>query len=134
MTGLEIIGVIGGSAGIVSLIKAGIDVYNAKGNKTKVDISNMETMLKDAMARNEKLEEKFDKFQKESHTYVESLRGKILTLEDRIDKQEARINDFEKVVNSAWRCDFPPSLEECPVFQEYQKRRMCESCEHHKEA
>lgn len=132
MDWLNILGAIGGSAGLVALIKAGIDLYNAKGNKTKVDISNMETMLKDAMTRNEKLEEKFDKFQKESHAYVESLRGRIVNMEERITKQETRLNDFEKVVNSAWRCDFPPSLEDCPVFKEYEKRRLCEDCGHKK--
>ena len=46
---LEILGAIGGSAGIVALIKVGIDLYNAKSNKTKVDVSNMQKINGDVV-------------------------------------------------------------------------------------
>ena len=134
MNWLEVVGAVGGAAGIVALIKAGIDVYHAKGSKTKVDISNMETMLKDSMERYDKLEAKFDAFQKESHKYVESLRARIMSFEDKVNGLENRINHFEKVVNSAWRCNYPDDIQDCPVIKEYEKRHLCEGCEHHKEA
>lgn len=49
MSWLEILGAIGGSAGIVALIKVGIDLYNAKSNKTKVDVSNMQKINGDVV-------------------------------------------------------------------------------------
>jgi hypothetical protein len=119
---------IGGSAGLVALIKVGIDIFNARSNRNVVDISNMEKMLHDAMDRYEKLEQKFDKFQKESHTYVESLRSRISCMEGKIQGQEARMNNFEKVVNTAWRCKFPQNIQECPVIAEYEKRHLCAEC------
>lgn len=119
---------IGGSAGLVALIKVGIDIFNARSNRNVVDISNMEKMLHDAMERYDKLEQKFDKFQKESHTYVESLRSRIVGMEDKIQGMEARVNNFEKVVNTAWRCKFPQNIQECPVIAEYEKRHLCEEC------
>ena len=134
MDWLNIVGAIGGGAGLVALIKAGIDIYNAKSNRNTVDISNMEKMLNDAMARYDKLELKFDKFQKESHTYVENLRGRIVGLEEKINTQEARMNNFEKVVNTAWRCKYPENIQDCPVIKEYEKRHLCDDCSHHKEA
>ena len=132
MNWTEILGLIGGGAGIVALIKAGIDIYNAKSNRTTVDISNMEKMLNDSISRYEKLEQKFDEFQNKSHGYVEGLRARILGIEKRCQSQEDRINNMEKVINLAWRCDYAPKIEDCPVIKEYEKRRLCEDCEHHK--
>jgi chromosome segregation ATPase len=129
MSWLEIVGAIGGSAGIVALIKVGIDVYNAKSNRTKVDLGNMEQMLKDSMERYDKLETKFDEFQKKSHEYVEGLRGRIVMIEVKSQKQEERINNMEKVINLAWRCKYPDNVSDCPVIKEYEKRHLCENCE-----
>lgn len=133
MNWTEILGLIGGGAGIVALIKAGIDIYNAKSVRTGVDISNMEKMLNDSMERYEKLEKKFDEFQESSHQYVTELRDRIVKIEDKSQKQEERINGLEKVVNLAWRCKFPTDIKDCPVIKEYEKRNLCEGCEHHKE-
>lgn len=132
MNWTEILGLIGGGAGVVALIKAGIDIYNARSNRNTVDISNMEKMLNDSMNRYEKLEAKFDKFQNDSHTYVEGLRNRIVAIELRSQKQEERINDMEKVINLAWRCDYAPEIQDCPVIKEYERRKLCEGCEHHK--
>ena len=132
MNWTEILGLIGGGAGIVALIKAGIDIYNARSNRNTVDISNMEKMLNDSMNRYEKLEAKFDEFQNKSHQYVEGLRTRIMAIEQKSQKQEERINNMEKVINLAWRCDYAPKIEDCPVIKEYEKRRLCEDCEHHK--
>lgn len=125
---------IGGGAGIVALIKVGIDVFNARSNRNTVDLSNMEKMLNDAMDRYEKLEQKFDKFQADSHVYVEQLRGRIVGLEEKVVALVARVNNFEKVVNTAWRCDYPDNIQDCPVIKEYEKRHLCEDCEHSKKS
>ena len=132
MNWTEVLGLIGGGAGIVALIKAGIDIYNAKSNRTTVDISNMEKMLNDSIARYEKLEQKFDDFQNKSHGYVEGLRSRILGIEQRCQSQEERINNMEKVINLAWRCNYAPQIDDCPVIKEYERRRLCEDCELHK--
>lgn len=128
MNWLNIIGAIGGSAGIVALIKAGIDIFNARSNRNTVDISNMEKMLKDSMERYDKLEQKFDEFQTKSHGYVEGLRSRIVGIEIKSQKQEERINNMEKVINLAWRCKFPENVQDCPVIKEYEKRHLCEGC------
>ena len=134
MSWLEIVGAIGGSAGVVALIKAGIDVYKAKSGKTSVDLDNMNKILQEAIARHEKLEKRFDEFQNKAHEYVKELRTMIVARDEKINSLETRINDFEKVVNSAWKCDYPPKLEDCPVYKEYERRRLCDDCKNHKEA
>lgn len=133
MNWIEIIGLIGGGAGIVALIKAGIDVYNAKSNRTTVDLGNMQKMLDDALKRNDELDRKFNSFMDKTHGYVAELRNAIASRDDKIDKLDERVNHMEKVVNVAWRCKYPDNISDCPVIQEYEKRHLCEGCEHSKE-
>lgn len=132
MNWTEILGLIGGGAGIVALIKAGIDIYNAKSNRTTVDLGNMQTMLNDALKRNNDLEKKFNEFVEKTHGYVEELRTAIVSRDDKIDKLDERVNHMEKVINVAWRCNYPDNVEDCPVIQEYEKRHLCDECEHSK--
>lgn len=134
MNWTEILGLIGGGAGIVALIKAGIDIYNAKSNRTTVDLGNMQKMLDDALKRNDALEKKFNEFVEKTHGYVEELRTAIVSRDDKIDKLDERVNHMEKVVNVAWRCKYPDNVEDCPVIQEYEKRHLCDECEHSKKA
>ena len=132
MNWTEILGLIGGGAGIVALIKAGIDVYTAKSNRTTVDLGNMQKMLDDALKRNDALEQKFNEFVEKTHEYIEELRAAVISRDDKIDKLDERVNHMEKVVNVAWRCKYPDNVEDCPVIQEYEKRHLCDECEHSK--
>ena len=130
MNWTEILGLIGGGAGIVALIKAGIDIYNAKSNRNTVDIGNMEKMLNEAMGRYEKLEQKFDEFQDKSHMYVEGLRNRIVKLEDLDRSKEHRIQTLERSVTQAYRCKDPETIMDCPVIKDYENRHHCAECEH----
>lgn len=137
MNWLNIIGAIGGGAGIVALVKAGIDIFNAKSNRTSVDIKNMQEMLDEAHGMYNAMSEKYNALEKrvdedrdKTHAYIESLRGQIIKAEARIDEQDVRINHMEKVINIAWRCKYPENVSDCPVIQEYEKRHLCEECNH----
>jgi uncharacterized protein YaaN involved in tellurite resistance len=141
MTWLDIVGAIGGSAGIVALIKVGIDVFFAKSNKTTVDIKNMQEMLNeshrlfnDVVSKYKTLEEKIEKDRTASHTYIESLRKRIEESEANYRTLDGRINKLEKVVNVAWRCKYPQDIADCPVIQKYEKLHLCDGCEHKEEA
>lgn len=135
MNWLDIITAIGGSAGIVALVKVGIDVFNAKSNKTTVDIKNMQEMLNEAhrmfneaVAKYDALEKRIDEDRDKSHVYIEGLRNRIVKIEEKSQKQEERINNMEKVINLAWRCKYPENVSDCPVIKEYEKRHLCENC------
>jgi predicted nuclease with TOPRIM domain len=135
MNWLNILGAIGGSAGIVALIKAGIDLYMAKGNRTSVDVKNMQEMLDEAhkmfdevVSKYYALEERMEKDRAEAGKYVDGLRNRILKIEEKSQNQEERINKMEKVINLAWRCKYPENVSDCPVIQEYEKRHLCDGC------
>lgn len=134
MNWIEIIGLVGGGAGIVALVKAGIEVFNARSNRTTVDLGNMQKMLNDALKRNDELEKRFNEFVEKTHGYVEELRTAIVSRDDKINSLDERVNNMEKVVNVAWRCKYPDNVEDCPVIQEYEKRHLCDECEHSKKA
>lgn len=135
MNWLEILGAIGGSAGVVALVKVGIDVFNAKSNRTKVDIGNMQEMLNEAHRMYEEMTEKYNSLEKridedrdKSRIYIDQLRDRILKVEDKSQKQEERINNMEKVINVAWRCKYPENVSDCPVIKEYETRHLCMNC------
>ncbi len=137
MNWTEILGLIGGGAGIVALIKAGIDVYYAKSNRTSVDIKNMQEMLNEShklfnevVSKYKNLEEKIEKDRTASHSYIEKLRERIEIAENSYRALDSRVNKLEKVVNVAWRCKFPSDIGDCPVIQKYEKLHLCEGCEH----
>ena len=140
MDWIQVIGAIGGSAGIVALIKVGIDVFFAKSNKTSVDIKNMQEMLNEShklfnevVSKYKTLEEKIEKDRQASHNYIESLRKRIEEAEASYRALDNRVNKLEKVVNVAWRCKFPTDIGDCPVIQKYEKLHLCEGCEHKEE-
>ena len=141
MDWIQVIGTIGGSAGIVALIKVGIDVFFAKSNKTSVDIKNMQEMLNEShklfnevVSKYKTLEEKIEKDRQASHSYIESLRKRIEDAETSYRALDSRVNKLEKVVNVAWRCKFPTDIGDCPVIQKYEKLHLCDGCEHKEEA
>lgn len=140
MTWLEILGAIGGSAGIVALIKVGLDLYNARSNRTKVDVGNMQEMLEESHKMFNEAVESYKASEKRNEdnrvqfkNYVDDLRRRMTALEESDREKERRINKLEKVVNVAWRCKYPQNVKDCPVVQEFEKRHLCEDCEHHSE-
>ena len=135
MSWLEILGAIGGSAGIVALIKVGLDIYNAKSNKTAVDVGNMQEMLSEAhkmfneaIKRYEAAEKRVEDNRLQFKQYVDDIRGEVDELKESDKDKEQRINQLEKVVNVAWRCKYPENVSDCPVVKEFEKRHLCEDC------
>ena len=142
MNWLEIIGAVGGAAGIVALVNAGLNVYKARGEKTKVDVGNMQEMLEEshkmfneAIKRYEAAEKRIEENRNQFKGYVDDLRKEVNALKESDRDKERRINNLEKAVNVAWRCKYPEDAADCPVIQEYERRHLCEVCDHkHKEA
>ena len=129
MNWLETLGAIGGTAGLVALIKVGVDIYMARSGKTKVDVSNMNEMLDaahkmydEANARYDKLVAKFDEYEAEVERREEKYDAKI-------DSLVKKFNKLERTVTQAYRCKFPTNILECPVVNAYEEKYKCEGCE-----
>ena len=136
MSVIDVIATIGGGAGIVALVKVGIDVFFAKSNKTTIDLKNMQEMLNEShrlfnevVVRYEALEKRIEDDRSKSHQYIESLRKRIETTESEVRILHKDMNSLQKVVNVAWTCRYPEQIESCPVVQKYEKLRLCDECE-----
>ena len=133
MTVLEIIGSIGGSAGIVALIKVGIDVFNAKSNKTKVDVGNMQEMLDEAHKMFDKLTERYNLLLKQFDEYKKDVEEREERRDAKVDKVVKVVNKLERTVTQAYRCKYPENIQDCPVVKSYEEKHICEGCASTKE-
>ena len=133
MTVLEIIGAIGGSAGIVALIKVGIDVFNAKSNKTKVDVGNMQEMLEEAHKMYDMATERHNQLVKKFDEYKDDVDKREEKYDAKIDKLVKKFNKLERTVTQAYRCKYPENIQDCPVVKSYEEKHICEGCASTKE-
>lgn len=106
---IAIIGSVGGVGGIGAFI---ITIYNAKSNKTTIDIGNVTKMLDESREEREEL-------RKSHREYVEEVDARIGKFEQTIEKMD-RTNRAQTIaIYSAYRCKLPERIEDCPVLEKY---------------
>lgn len=110
---IAIVGGIGGVSGIISL-------YNAKSNKTTVDISNYQQLLEDIRKERDDARQENEAYHKQVHDRVEEVKKEFLSLKEENE-------EFKKSILQAYRCPLPARLEDCPVIQLYEKLD-CKQC------
>lgn len=130
MNWLEIIGAIGGSAGVVALIKVGIDVFNARSNKTKVDVGNMQEMLDEAHKMYDEATKRYNSLVEKFDLYKEEAEKKEEKRDNMIGDVIKKVNKLERTVTQAYRCKYPENIYDCPVVKSYEAKHLCEDCEH----
>ena len=128
MNWLEIVGAIGGSAGIVALIKVGVDVYMAKSGKTKVDVANMKEMLEEAHKMYDTATERYNKIVTAFDEYKEEVNKREEKRDKKIGEVLKTVNKLERTVTQAYRCKYPENIQDCPVVKSYEEKSLCENC------
>jgi peptidoglycan hydrolase CwlO-like protein len=111
---IAIVGGIGGVSGIISL-------YNAKSNKTTVDISNYQQLLEDIRKERDTARQENENYRKHVHDRVEEVKQEFTQL-----KKENE--EFKKSILQAYRCPFPEKIQDCPVVQIYEAIENCKTC------
>lgn len=118
---IGIIGVIGGVGGIVSL-------YHAKSNKDTIDINNMKKMLDAAKELHEQvvfdkdaIKKEFEDYKTSNMKYIADFKVRFGNLEKRLDLAEGDILLLKKNILIAYRCSYPPNIQDCPVIKEYER-------------
>lgn len=112
-----VLGAVGGIGGIGGLIS----IYNAKSNKDKIDIGNMQEMLNEAHEMYNAVKADKDAYRQELADYKEDTAKYISEFKERFFHIEERLKKTEHIVSLAYRCPFPPKLKECPVIKDYEK-------------
>lgn len=126
-----ILGAFGGTAGIVSLYKAGAE-------KTGIDINNMQEMLNEAhkmydemKGEKESVSKEFHDYKEENMKYIGEFKDRFAQVERRLDKTENIVLQLKGAVYQGYRCKYPTNIEDCPVIKEYEKTQCdkCDKCE-----
>lgn len=117
------------SGGVISTL---LSVYNAKSNKMKIDISNMQVMLNEAhkmydesAKRYEQKTQEFEDYKASNMKYIAEFKERFAKMEARMDKAEESVLRLKGAVFQGYRCKFPENIEDCPVIKEYEKKVQC---------
>jgi negative regulator of genetic competence, sporulation and motility len=128
MSWLETLGAIGGTAGLVALIKVGVDIYMAKSGKTKVDVANMKEMLDEAHKMYDTINERYNNSEKKFEEYKEEVEAREERRDNKIGELIKKFNKLERTVTQAYRCKYPENIQDCPVVKSYEEKHLCEDC------
>ena len=112
-----VLGAIGGIGGIGGIIS----IYTAKSNKDKIDIGNMDSMVKEALDLYKTAKADGDACRRELTEYKENTNKYIAEFKDRFRVIEDKMNLLEHIILTAYKCEYPPSIKECPVIKRYEK-------------
>lgn len=126
MNWTEIIGLIGGGAGIVALIKAGIDVYNARPNRDKLEVDVLNAVI-------ERLDMELERKGQEFNAYKQQVNERVAEVKQEILAERTENANFRKAIYQAYRCKFPQTPSDCPVIAAFEASERCEGCTAHKE-
>lgn len=112
-----VLGSLGGLGGVTS---AFVSFFNAKSNKTTIDIANYQKLVEDIRAERETERQEHLRYKQEVHDKVEEVKKDF-------EKLRYENDEFKKSIMQAYRCPLPARLEDCPVIQLYEKLD-CKQC------
>ena len=110
---LSIIGGLGGVGGAIS-------IYNAKANKNTIEINNFHQLIEEERTERQILRQEFNEYKDSVEKRVSEVKSEMADLKSQNQKMSAAIY-------SAYRCTYPQSIDECPVWQTYEKLE-CQGC------
>lgn len=116
--------VLGGGAGLVALIKAGIDIFNAKPNRDKLEVDVLNAVI-------ERLDKELERKDAEMKKYKQDVNDRVLEVKKEVLAERQENANFRMAIYQAYRCKFPQTPSDCPVIAAFESVK-CDGCEHHK--
>lgn len=126
MNWTEILGLIGGGAGIVALIKAGIDIYNARPNRDKLELDVLNSVI-------ERLDKELARKDNEFSNYKQDVSKRVEEVKQEVMAERRENANFRMAIYQAYRCKLPQTPSECPVIAAFEAGEKCEGCTIRKE-
>lgn len=126
MNWTEILGLIGGGAGIVALIKAGIDIYNARPNRDKLELDVLNSVI-------ERLDKELARKEEEFSRYKQDVSNRVAEVKQEVLAERRENANFRMAIYQAYRCKLPQTPSDCPVIAAFEAGEKCEGCNVHKE-
>lgn len=100
---VTVLGACGGISGFIA-------IYNAKPKKQSLVIDNFKKMLDEAQDERNQLRAQYNADNEKNNLKIEKL-------EKQMHELDVSINEKMKAINSAYRCKFPQTIDDCPVIQ-----------------
>ena len=122
---IEVVLGLGGLAGIGAFIKIFMFAKQDKASKNIEnkgnEIENLHKIIGDYREELEWFKKEFKEYKEDVDARVAMFKGKFAVLEDDVDH-------LKRVVSEAYRCTYPPTLDECPVIKAMKASKKCEEC------
>lgn len=125
MDWINVLSVLGGGAGIVALVKAGIDIFYAKPNRDKLEVDVLNAVI-------ERLDKELERKDNEMKKYKQDVNDRVAEVKKEVMAERQENANFRMAIYQAYRCKFPQTPSDCPVIAAFESVK-CEGCEHHKE-
>lgn len=109
--------IVGGFGGVSGLIS----IYNAKSNKTTIDIGNFKSLIDEERKERQELS-------KEYKTYKEVVERKVESVKREFEELRAENRRMIKAIYQAYRCNLPVKTTDCPVIKAFNEEHNCNSC------
>lgn len=124
MNWTEILGLIGGGAGLVALIKAGIDIYNARPNRDKLELDVLNSVI-------ERLDKELARKEEDFSRYKQDVSNRVAEVKQEVMAERKENANFRIAIYQAYRCKYPENIHDCPVIAalEVDKDNTCGSCQ-----
>ena len=122
---VEVVLGLGGLAGIGAFIKVFLFAKQERKSKEidnrSSEIANLHSIIEDYRGELEWFKKEFKEYKEDVDARVAMFKGKFAVLEDDVDH-------LKRVVSEAYRCTYPPTLDECPVIKAMKASKKCEEC------
>lgn len=120
-----LLGGFGGLAGVAAFIKS---FFMLGVDKDAKDISNEHAEIENLKAFINIANENYDRLSKQFDEYHDKVDKRITFFKEKFDKMEQEKNALEIATMQAYRCNFPPELNDCPVVQILKASQNCKGC------
>ena len=120
-----LLGSLGGLAGVAAFIKS---FWMLRPDKEAKEINNQHAEIENLKAFIDIANQNYDRLSKQFDKYHQQVDARITFFKDKFDKMEQQKNALEIATMQAYRCQFPPELNDCPVVKILKATQGCQGC------
>lgn len=108
---VQILAIVFGSGGVITGVAS---LMKTKADNDRIDSTTFKTFFDESQ---ERYENELQRMKESSEEYRKTTDDEILQLKEDIKKMNRNQNISIRAINSAYRCGYPPKLNECPVLK-----------------
>ena len=122
---MEIVAGLGGLAGVGAFIKIFMFAKQEKAGKNIENegkkVENQHNVIQDYQALLNWLQEHMKGYKQEVDIHVAAVKIEVKELREEVQQ-------LKRISSEAYRCKYPPTIDECPVIKAMKASKKCEEC------